>query len=138
LDVAVLKLPQGLLSKCKCQGYEPAPFAEGEASLVGYPIKERRIWPSTNRLIWMWKELFGEVQQQISLGKVWKDKEEYLGDMDAISGNSGGPVLQSGKAIGIIHLLKTWKGEGYRYKNPSLNFVPLTVISEKLRSQIKK
>lgn len=133
LDIAVLKIPQDLLAKCKCGGYDIAPFIEGESYLVGYPIKERRIWPRTSRLIWMWKELFGEVEQQMSSGKVWKDKDEYLGDMDAISGNSGGPILQNGKAIGIIHMLKTWKGEGYRYKNPSLNFIPLTLVSEKLK-----
>jgi len=52
--------------------------------------------------------------------------------MDSISGNSGGAILQEGKVIGILHLLKTWKGEGYRYKNPSLNFIPIETIFEEL------
>lgn len=132
LDVAVLRAPDELLRRCECSGLELALFGSGPASLVGYPITERRIWPSTSKWLWMWKELWGNVVQQMSVGNVWKEGEEYLGDMDSISGNSGGPVLQNGKVIGIIHLLKTWKGEGYRYKNPSLNFIPMEVIVAEL------
>lgn len=131
LDVAILKAPEELLQRCECNGLEGALFRTGPATLIGYPIVQRRIWPSTSDWLWKWRELWGDVTQQVSVGSVWKEGEEYLGDMDSISGNSGGPVLQDGKVIGVIHLLKTWKGEGYRYKNPSLNFIPLeTVFAE--------
>lgn len=135
LDIAVLKMPKQLLQLCKCTGFDSGDFVEGPSSLIGYPILERRIWPQTNSFVWMWKELWGHVQQKTSHGKVWKSQEEYLGDIDALSGNSGGPLIQNGKAIGVIHMLKTWKGEGYRYKNPSLNFIPIQAVTEALKKQ---
>lgn len=132
LDVAILEAPKEFLARCECAGLEGASFRPGPATLIGYPIVERRIWPSTSNWLWMWRELWGNVIQQVSVGSVWKEGEEYLGDMDSISGNSGGPVLQDEKVIGVIHLLKTWKGEGYRYKNPSLNFVPMEIVLAEL------
>lgn len=135
LDVAVLKAPNELIDHCQCKGFESAAFQEGAASLVGYPIVARRIWPSTSNWLWMWREIWASVVQQESLGSVWTDGQEYLGDMDSISGNSGGPIIQDGKVIGVIHLLKTWKGEGYRYKNPSLNFVPIEAILSEISKE---
>ncbi|OFZ31046.1 MAG: hypothetical protein A2622_00115 [Bdellovibrionales bacterium RIFCSPHIGHO2_01_FULL_40_29] len=137
LDVAVLKIPEGLLEKCVCTGLKQGSFSEGSATLIGYPIVQRRIWPQTSNWVWMWRELWGRVQQQVSTGKVWKSGDEYLGDIDSISGNSGGPIIQEDKVIGIIHLLKTWKGEGYRYKNPSLNFIPIETIIAALSVKTK-
>ncbi len=124
MDIAVMKAPSDVVKNCRCVGFEAGSFRVGPAELVGYPITARRIWPSTNKFLWMWRELWATVVQQKSIGLVWKEGEEYLSDIDAISGNSGGPVLQDGRVIGVIHLLKTWKGEGYRYKNPSFNFIP--------------
>ena len=113
-------------------GLEDARFQPGPASLIGYPIVARRIWPRTSNWLWMWRELWADVTQQVSIGNVWKENDEYLDDMDSISGNSGGPVIQDGKVIGAIHLLKSCKGEGYRYKSPSLNFILFETVKAEL------
>jgi hypothetical protein len=133
LDVAILKMPEDLKNHCNCNGLDPAVPVDGSASLIGYPITERRIWPRTSGIVRAWKEFWGKVRQQVSIGKIWRTPDEYLGDMDAISGNSGGPIIQNEKVVGTLHLLKTWKGVGYRYENPSLNFLPISVIIDKLR-----
>jgi hypothetical protein len=49
--------------------------------------------------------------------------------MDVISGNSGGPLLSpSGKVVAVLRTMRLWYGEGYRYKNPSLEFTPIDKI----------
>lgn len=120
LDLTVLKPAFDLTALCKCEGLLPSSFTSGPASLVGYPITELRIYPRTSRLFSLWRQLGQDVRQQRSEGAVYAEENGFFGDMDALPGNSGGPILdRNGNVMGIIHAQMAKEEEGYRYKSPS-------------------
>jgi hypothetical protein len=139
LDVVIMRAPDDLLVACRCSGLNAKPYQSGPARLLGYPITGRRIFPRTGRFLSMLGELLGHVSQQQSQGKVWREEAEYLADMDVLPGSSGGPILdQAGDVIGIIHTSKTWYGIGYRYRNPSLNFVPIEDVFRQMSENVTR
>ncbi|MBI3018807.1 MAG: trypsin-like peptidase domain-containing protein [Deltaproteobacteria bacterium] len=132
LDVAILKVPDELIAKSNSLGLEIAPYKGGEASLIGYPIIGKRTYPKVGKFWTRLGEFFGSVEQMESSGNVWKEGDHILSDIDALSGNSGGPILnEDKKVIGIIHKMKTWHGIGYRYLNPHIE---VTSIDEVLKA----
>lgn len=133
-DIAVLQTPLPAWDYCHCRALEAGEFRAGPARLVGYPIIKRRTYPRPNSWWSRLGEVWGEVTQQASEGRVWEANGEYLGDMDALPGNAGGPVLNAeGKVIGIFHSLKSSPDEGYPYRNPSLSFLPIQAVLEGLK-----
>ena len=82
-----------------------------------------------------WKVIgtvFGSVEQMQSAGRTWVENREIVSDIDGLPGNSGSSILDSdGYVIGMLHLLKSWYGEGYKYKVPSINLLPIELILEK-------
>lgn len=137
LDVVVMKLPEEL--KERCSGLDSKPYVDGRASLIGYPELARRTYPINFRFWIALKVLLGHVQQMVSIGNVWRTPGgEILGDIDALSGDSGGPVISSdGKVIGVIHTMKTWYGEGYKYQSPSINITPIDVVLSHLHATVR-
>ena len=131
LDIAFLKVPIGLAEVCKCKGLYTVSYHEGSASMIGYPQTGVRTYPKVGSF---WKHLgalLGIMEQRKSNGKTWISGAEYVADLDGLPGNSGSSILDSdGKVIGMLHILKSWYGEGYRYKNPSINLLPTDIILE--------
>jgi len=133
LDVAILKAPDELIQKCNCLGFEIASYKDGEASLIGYPIIGRRTYPKAGKFWTRLGEVFGSVEEMESSGNVWKEESRILSDIDALSGNSGSPILnEDKKIIGIIHKMKTWYGIGYRYLNPHIEVTSIDEVLEAL------
>ncbi len=135
LDVVVMRVPEDVKEACKCTGLDFEPYHDGEGTLIGYPIVARRVYPKTGKFAVGIAELFGHVEQMKSVGRLWKDGEKLFGDMDVISGNSGGPILSdSGKVMALLRTMRLWYGEGYRYQNPSLEFNSIDSILAGLQS----
>jgi hypothetical protein len=135
LDVAFLKVPKGLVEACHCKGLATKQYHEGSAVMIGYPQIGVRTYP---RVSAFWKHLgalWGTVEQRKSVGKTWIKGNEYVADLDALPGNSGSSIQdENGNVIGMLHLLKSWYGEGYQYKNPSISILPIEFIMEKYQS----
>ena len=89
-----------------------------------------------------WKSMgtiLGTVEQKISIGKTWKEKNEIVADIDGLPGNSGSSIFdESGNVIGMLHLLKSWYGEGYKYKVPSINLLPIEYLIERYEEHKNK
>jgi len=129
LDVAFLEVPAGLLEACKCTGLQTRNYHEGPAFMVGYPQTGMRTYPLVGQPWKKWGTLLGTVEQEKSTGKTWIMGEEFVADIDGLPGNSGSSIMDSdGKVIGMLHLLKSWYGEGYEYKVPSVNLSPIEQI----------
>ncbi|OFZ31124.1 MAG: hypothetical protein A2622_00535 [Bdellovibrionales bacterium RIFCSPHIGHO2_01_FULL_40_29] len=135
LDIAFLKVPDGLIEACSCKGLDTKQYHQGPAIMIGYPQTGVRTYP---RIGAFWKHLgvfLETVEQRKSNGKTWIVGNEHVADMDGLPGNSGSSVLdEDGKVIGMLHLLKTWYGEGYKYKNPSISLLPIEFIMEKYQT----
>jgi len=133
MDVAVLKAPPELVDNCHCDGFLADPYSDGPATLIGYPIRGRRTYPLVGKKWTVLGELFGSVEQMQSTGTVWRDGAQVVSDVDAISGDSGGPVLnENGRVIGMIHLLKSWSGMGYRYQSPNIEVTPIDDVLSRI------
>jgi hypothetical protein len=133
LDIAILSPPSDIETFCHCQPLEISQFKPGPAFLIGYPVTGRRTYPRTGRFWTRLGELFGSVEQMTSAGTMWQIGDEVVGDIDALSGNSGGPVLDSdGHVVGVIYTLKTSYNIGYRYMTPNIAITPIDKILEKM------
>lgn len=131
LDMVFFKVPEGLLALCKCLGLSVANQLSEDVFVVGYPSLGRRVFPLKHRLFGSFKSLFSIVKQRISKGHLWQDNQVYYSDADALPGNSGSPILNpNGEVVGMLKILKTWYGVGYRYSNPSIEVTPFNKIYE--------
>lgn len=135
MDIAFLKVPARLTDACHCQGLQTTPYHEGPAMMVGYPQTGMRTHPLHGQT---WKNIgtiLSCVEQKQTSGKTWLSGQEYVADLDGLPGNSGSSILDDkGQVIGMVHLLKSWYGEGYAYKNPSINLLPIDAIIAKYQA----
>jgi hypothetical protein len=62
-----------------------------------------------------------------------------VAEIDCLPGNSGSSIFdEEGNVIGMLHLLKSWYGEGYKYKVPSINLLPIEYLIEKYEEHKNK
>lgn len=123
-DLIALRLPQEVFHLCRCDGFEAAPAKVGPAKLFGYPVLEKRV--AENALQRFWLELWGDVRQQVSEGKIWAEGGNLAGDMDALPGNEGGPVLDgAGRVMGVVGAVSANSEINFRYSPPTVHIVAL-------------